>query len=58
MANEASNYCEGRGLPPYLLCRYNSDPTDYDDDASGIFLSSIPTIFKRGSSCFSISMDT
>ena len=49
MANEASNYCGGRGLPPYLLCRFNSDSTDYSDGASGIFLSSIPTISTRGS---------
>ena len=58
MANEASNYCGGRGLPPYLLCRYDSDSTDYSDGASGIFLSSIPTISTRGSCCSSISMDT
>ena len=51
MANEASNYYEGRGLPPYLLCRHNSDPTDYDDGASGIFLSCIPTISTSASSC-------
>ena len=58
MANKASNYDLGRGLPPYLLWRYNSDSTDYSDGASGVFLSSIETASTRGSSCSSISIDT
>ena len=58
MANQASNYHLGRGLPPYLLWRYNSDSTDYSDGASGIFLSSIETVPTKGSSCSSISTDT
>ena len=58
MANKASNYDSGQGLPPYLLWRYNSDSTDYSDGASGIFLSSIETASTRGSSCSSMSIDT
>lgn len=58
MANQATTHKLGRGLPPYLLCRYNSASTVYSDGASGIFQSSIATVSTRGTSCSSISIDT
>ena len=58
MANQASNYYLERGLPPFLLWRYNSDSTDDSDGASRIFLSSIETVSARVNSCSSMSIDT
>ena len=57
MINRGPNYCLAPSLP-HLLCRYDSDPTDYSDDASGIFLSSIATVCTKGTGCSSMSIDT